>query len=133
MNRAGAAEPVVAHLGAVLGKVHGRLQEMAPLFRDAGASVLCCLWKQLEQRGEPMATVVGRAEMIRRLDEAGAMAAEVLANGRLSMEEQHAIAGTLTKLLPLVADSLQAQLDLEAAIKLLHDQHDEAVTARRKD
>jgi hypothetical protein len=68
-----------------------------------------------------MATGVSRGEMIRRLDEAAATAADVLGNGPLSIEEQHAIAETLGKLLPLVADSLQIQLDHEAAAKILRE------------
>jgi hypothetical protein len=50
---------------------------------------------------------MSRGEMIRRLDEAAGTAVDVLANGPLTPEEQHAIAATLAKLLPLVADSLQ--------------------------
>jgi hypothetical protein len=62
---------------------------------------------------------MSRSEMIRRLDEATTTACDVLGNGALSVEEQHAIAATLEKLLPLVADSLQEQLDSEAAAALL--------------
>jgi hypothetical protein len=58
--------------------------------------------------------------MVRRLDEAASTACEVLGNGPLSPEEQHAIAAALERLLPLVADSLQDQLDTEAAAALLH-------------
>jgi hypothetical protein len=59
--------------------------------------------------------------MIRRLDEAARTAADVLGNGPLAPEEQHAIAGALGKLLPLVADSLQVQLDTETAAALTQD------------
>jgi hypothetical protein len=62
---------------------------------------------------------MSRGEMIRRLDEAAGTAVDVLANGPLTPEEQHAIAATLAKLLPLVADSLQTQEDEQAAAKLL--------------
>ena len=61
---------------------------------------------------------MGRGEMIRRLDEAAQTAAESLANGPLMPEEQHAIAETLARLLPLVADSLQDQIDAETAARL---------------
>jgi hypothetical protein len=61
---------------------------------------------------------MGRGEMIRRLDEAAQTAAESPANGPLTPEDQHAIAETLTRLLPLVADSLQDQIDAETAAKL---------------
>jgi hypothetical protein len=60
---------------------------------------------------------MSRGEMIRRLDEAQT-AAESLTNGPLAPEEQHAIAETLTRLLPLVADSLQDQIDAETAARL---------------
>jgi hypothetical protein len=61
---------------------------------------------------------MSRGEMIRRLDEAAQTAAESLANGPLTPDEQHAIAETLVRLLPLVADSLQDQMDAETAAKL---------------
>jgi hypothetical protein len=64
---------------------------------------------------------MSRGEMIRRLDEAARTAAEELANGPLAPEEQHAIAASLGKLLPLVADSLQDQLDEETAAALSRD------------
>jgi hypothetical protein len=63
---------------------------------------------------------MSRSEMVRRLDAAASTAADVLSNGPLSPEEQHAIGATLEKLLPLVADSLQDQLDTEAAAALLN-------------
>jgi hypothetical protein len=68
---------------------------------------------------------MSRSEIIRRLDEATTTACDVLGNGPLSVEEQHAIAATLEKLLPLVADSLQDQLDTEAATALLDRRRDE--------
>jgi hypothetical protein len=61
---------------------------------------------------------MSRGEMIRRLDEAAQTAAESLANAPLTPQEQHAIAETLARLLPLVADSLQDQIDAEAAARL---------------
>jgi hypothetical protein len=56
--------------------------------------------------------------MIRRLDEAAQAAAESLANSPLTPDEQDAIAEALVRLLPLVADSLQDQIDAETAAKL---------------
>jgi hypothetical protein len=44
---------------------------------------------------------------------------ERLTNGPLGDDERHALARTLVRLLPLVADDLQNQEDQEAAIKLL--------------
>jgi hypothetical protein len=67
---------------------------------------------------------MSRGEMIRQLDEAASLAVDVIGNGPLSMEEQHAIAATLGKLLPLVADTLQNQLDTEAAIALLQSREE---------
>src|SRR4051812_200867 len=60
---------------------------------------------------------MGRGEMIRRLDD-GASAVASLGTGPLTADERHALADTLGKLLPLVADSLQEQLDAEAAAAL---------------
>ena len=59
-----------------------------------------------------------RGEMIRRLDEVAAQVRAGLGNGPLTVEEQHALAATLSKLLPIIADSLQAQEDSEAAAVL---------------
>jgi hypothetical protein len=67
---------------------------------------------------------MSRGEMIRQLDEAASLAVDVIGNGPLSMEEQHAIGATLGKLLPLVADTLQNQLDTEAAIALLQSREE---------
>jgi hypothetical protein len=64
---------------------------------------------------------VSRGEMIRRLDDAAEYAAKTLSNGSLPRDEQHALAATLAKLLPLVADSLQLQLDTETAMALARD------------
>ena len=69
-------------------------------------------------------SAMSRGEMVRRLDDAASTAAAVLANGPLSPEEQRAITEALAKLLPLVADSLQDQLDAEAAAALLRGEHD---------
>lgn len=67
---------------------------------------------------------MSRGEMIRRLDDT-AKDISVLANGPLTPDEQHAIAETLRRLLPIVADSLQDQADLEAAQALLAATEDE--------
>jgi hypothetical protein len=63
--------------------------------------------------------VMSRGEMIRRLDDASRDVHERLENGPLSHDERHALATTLTGLLPLVADSLQDQEDRNAAQTLL--------------
>ena len=62
---------------------------------------------------------MSRGEMIRRLDDASREVHERLENGPLSPDERHLLAATLTRLLPMVADSLQDQEDREAAQKLL--------------
>jgi hypothetical protein len=62
---------------------------------------------------------MGRGEMIRRLDEASKEVLARLTNGPLGDEERHALARSLVRLLPLVADDLQDQEDKEAAGKLL--------------
>jgi hypothetical protein len=69
-------------------------------------------------------TEMSRSEMIRRLDDAADTAVDALANAPLSPDEQHAIAATLGKLLPLVADSLQDQLDTETAAALLNERQE---------
>jgi hypothetical protein len=69
-------------------------------------------------------TEMSRSEMIRRLDDAADTAVDALANGPLSPDEEHAIAATLGKLLPLVADSLQDQLDTETAAALLNERQE---------
>jgi hypothetical protein len=63
--------------------------------------------------------IMNRGEMIRRLDDASRDVHERLENGPLSAEERHVLAATLTRLLPLVANSLQDQEDREAALALL--------------
>jgi hypothetical protein len=60
-----------------------------------------------------------RGEMIRRLDEASKDVLEQLTNGPLADDERHALARSLVRLLPLVADDLQDQEDTQAATKLL--------------
>jgi hypothetical protein len=63
--------------------------------------------------------MMSRGEMIRRLDDACREVHERLENGPLSPDERHVLAATLTRLLPVVADSLQDQEDREAAQRLL--------------
>jgi hypothetical protein len=58
---------------------------------------------------------MSRGEMIRRLDDAFVDVRDHLANGPLSTEERHALATSLSRLLPAVADTLQAQEDADAA------------------
>jgi predicted Zn-dependent peptidase len=58
---------------------------------------------------------MSRGEMIRRLDEASKDIHERLENGPLTQDERRALAASLSRLLPLVADSLQQQADIEAA------------------
>jgi hypothetical protein len=79
---------------------------------------------------------MGRGEMIRRLDEASLEVLERLTNGPLGDDERHALARTLVRLLPLVADDLQNQEDQEAAVKLLQHAdrwHVEAESSDRLD
>ncbi len=61
-----------------------------------------------------------RGEMIRRLDEASKDVHDQLANGPLTPQERHALAADLERLLPVVADSLQAEEDQRAADALRH-------------
>ena len=68
--------------------------------------------------------MMSRGEMIRRLDDASREVHERLENGPLSTDERHVLAATLTRLLPLVADSLQDQEDRETAQKLLRGASD---------
>jgi hypothetical protein len=56
-----------------------------------------------------------RGEMIRNLDDAAKEVLERLTNGPLEAEERHALARSLVRLLPLVADDLQDQEDKETA------------------
>jgi hypothetical protein len=62
---------------------------------------------------------MSRGEMIRRLDDASKEVLRRLTNGPLGDDERHALARSLVRLLPLVADDLQDQEDKEAASKLL--------------
>lgn len=62
---------------------------------------------------------MGRGEMIRRLDEASQEIEHRLSNGPLTADERHALADSLKRLLPAVADSLQDEEDLKAAQALL--------------
>jgi len=62
---------------------------------------------------------MSRGEMIRRLDDAFVEVRDHLANGPLSTEERHALATSLSRLLPIVADSLQEQEDADAAKALV--------------
>ena len=66
-----------------------------------------------------MSEEMSRGEMIRRLDEASKDIHERLENGPLTTDERRALADSLKRLLPLVADSLQQQVDREAAAALL--------------
>ena len=58
---------------------------------------------------------MSRGEMIRRLDKVASGVQARLANGPLTPEEQHALAATLARLLPAVADTLQEQVDADTA------------------
>lgn len=62
---------------------------------------------------------MSRGEMIRRLDEAARDVHDHLANGPLTADERHALAASLTWLLPTVADTLQDQADEEAVRALV--------------
>jgi hypothetical protein len=66
-----------------------------------------------------MARDMSRGEMIRRLDEMSKAVHDQLTNGPLSVEERQALAESLARLLPVVAESLQDQEDREAAAALL--------------
>ena len=66
-----------------------------------------------------MSNEMSRGEMIRRLDEASRDIHDRLENGPLTHDERRALAASLSRLLPLVADSLQQQVDREAADALL--------------
>lgn len=57
--------------------------------------------------------------MIRNLDAASKEVLERLTNGTLEADERHALARSLIRLLPLIADDLQEQEDKEAASKLV--------------
>jgi hypothetical protein len=62
---------------------------------------------------------MSRGEMIRRLDDASKEVLQRLTNGPLGDDERHALARSLVRLLPLVADDLQNQEDKEAATHLV--------------
>jgi hypothetical protein len=62
---------------------------------------------------------MSRGEMIRSLDAVSKEVLEQLTNGSLEAEERHALARSLIRLLPLIADDLQEQEDKEAASKLV--------------
>jgi hypothetical protein len=62
---------------------------------------------------------MSRGEMIRSLDSVSKEVLEQLTNGSLEAEERHALARSLIRLLPLIADDLQEQEDKEAASKLV--------------
>ena len=61
---------------------------------------------------------MSRGEMIRSLDSVSKEVLERLTNGALEAEERHALARSLIRLLPLIADDLQDQEDKAAATKL---------------
>jgi hypothetical protein len=62
---------------------------------------------------------ISRDEMIRRLDDASKDVLERLTNGPLGAEERHALARSLVRLLPVVADDLEGWEEKKAADKLL--------------
>jgi predicted ATP-grasp superfamily ATP-dependent carboligase len=66
-----------------------------------------------------MVGVMGRGEMIRRLDETVRYVRVHVMNGPLSAGEQHALGEALEGLLPIVAASLQDEEDRRAAARLL--------------
>jgi hypothetical protein len=76
------------------------------------------------EEGKVERHTMSRGEMIRRLDDASRDVHEQLENGPISPAERHALAATLTRLLPLVANSLQDQEDQEAAQTLLQGASD---------
>lgn len=74
---------------------------------------------------------MSRGEMIRRLDEAAREVHDHLENGPLTSAERHALAGTLSRLLPIVADTLQDEEDENAAKALVrHDDPTSTTVAR---
>ena len=58
-----------------------------------------------------MGPEMSRGEMIRRLDEGSKEVHDRLGNGPLTPDEQHTSAASLSRLLPIVADSLQNEED----------------------
>ena len=63
--------------------------------------------------------VMKRSEMIRRLDDAAREVHARLMNGPLTEQERRDLASSLERLLPIVANSLQDEIDQDAAEKLL--------------
>jgi ketosteroid isomerase-like protein len=74
---------------------------------------------------------MSRGEMIRRLDDAFVEVRDHLANGPLSTNERHALATSLSRLLPIVADSLQEQEDADAAKALVRHADPTTMTSPR--
>jgi hypothetical protein len=72
---------------------------------------------------------MSRGEMIRRLDEASEDVRVRLASGSLATEERLALATRLSRQLAIVADSLQAQADADAATALTR--HVDPIAASR--
>jgi|GraSoiStandDraft_4_1057263.scaffolds.fasta_scaffold18058_7 hypothetical protein len=68
-----------------------------------------------------MSGEMSRGEMIRRLDEVSKQVHDQLENGPLTAEERQALATSLGRLLPVVADSLQDEEDQHAAEALQHE------------
>jgi hypothetical protein len=62
---------------------------------------------------------MSRGEMIRRLDDAAREVHDHLENGPLTAAERHALAASLSRLLPTVADTLQDLADEDAAKALI--------------
>jgi hypothetical protein len=78
-----------------------------------------------------MMSHMSRGEMIRRLDTAVRDVHDHLENGPLTADERHALAGGLSRLLPIVADTLQDQEDKDAARALVHHGDPPAATPAR--
>jgi hypothetical protein len=78
-----------------------------------------------------MMSQMSRGEMIRRLDTAVRDVHDHLENGPLTADERHALATSLSRLLPTVADTLQDQEDKDAARALVHHGDPPAATPAR--
>jgi hypothetical protein len=78
-----------------------------------------------------MMSQMSRGEMIRRLDTAVRDVHDHLENGPLTTDERHALATSLSWLLPIVADTLQDQEDTDAARALVHHGDPPAATSAR--